>query len=81
MAGAGSATLSVLDDGCVEFEGQLICAGPFPYFKLVAFVAIVGFGGAVEGLATLCLRRRARRMDRRGSILSGTSAAPLLGGQ
>ena len=46
-----NATLSVMDDGCVEFEGQLVCKGPFPYFKLVAFVAIVGFGAAIEGVA------------------------------
>jgi hypothetical protein len=62
---------STIDDGCtVDMEGEVVCAGPFPYFKIVSMVAIVGGGAAVEGVTTLCLRRKDARMQRRVSIHS-----------
>jgi hypothetical protein len=64
-----NATLSVLDDGCsVNLEGDVVCAGPFPFFKIVAMVSIVGTGVAVEGVTTLCLRRKDAQMQRRVSV-------------
>ena len=64
-----NAILSTLDDGCsVVMEGEQLCAGPFPYFKIVAMVSIIGIGALVDVVTTAYASRQDAHMQRRGSI-------------
>lgn len=64
-----NAILSTVDDGCtVDMEGEQSCAGPFPYFKIVAMASIIGTGALVDMMTTACARRQDAQMQRRGSI-------------
>jgi hypothetical protein len=49
-------------------EGEQLCAGPFPYFKIVAMISIIATGVCVDVMTTACASRQDAQMQRRGSI-------------